>query len=296
MNRTDKARAGMLAGLAAGHEQAKIDRRLAAEADRARAVGLLEIDAIRPRAELDTRPARAAHVLALAESVAAVGLLQGLTVDRANRLIAGLHRLEACRLLALPSIETRAAHLATLDGAEHLDPKETRARLLDLPHAERLPEPLRSRMVPCRKLDELDAERDPDAALAAEGAENTARRNYTPAEVSALAERLRRAGYRDAGGRPRKGERALRPALALVLGVDVSTVRRNLNTPGKKPAHASGFLDIADRLRRALGAFDRAAANIAIADMTPAQRRAVREAAALADALARIVKAQEKET
>ena len=83
MNRTDKARAGMLAGLEAGHAQAKIDRRLAAEADRGRAVGLLDLEAIRPRAGTDTRPARAAHVLTLAESVAAVGLVQALAVDRA---------------------------------------------------------------------------------------------------------------------------------------------------------------------------------------------------------------------
>ena len=287
MNRTDKARAGMLAGLEAGHAQAKIDRRLAAEADRGRAVGLLDLEAIRPRAGTDTRPARAAHVLTLAESVAAVGLVQALTVDKAGRLVAGLHRLEACRLLYLVKPEARAAHLATLDGADRLDPEETRARLRALPVSADLPEPLRAGKVPCRVLADLDAEADPDAALAAEAAENTARKAYTPAEVSALAERLRRAGYRDAGGRPRKGERALRPALALVLGVDVSTVRRNLNAP-EKPAHVSGFSEAAARLARALAAFDRAAGDVALADMTPTQRRAVKDAAALADLLARL--------
>lgn len=280
----DKARAGLLAGLAAGHAQAKIDRRLAADADRDRAVGLLDLDAIRPRAEGDTRPPRAPHVLALAESVAAVGLLQGPTLDMSARLVAGLHRVEAVRLLLLPNLDARAAHLATLRDYDHLDPKEAHARLMALPAPADLPEPLRTGKVPARVLVELDAQKDPDAALAAEGAENTARKSYTPSEVAALAERLRRAGYRDGGGRPRKGERALRPALALVLGVDVSTVRRNLNAP-KKPAHVREFSEVAASLRRALTVFDHQAGEIALADMTPPQRRAVREAASLAKTL-----------
>ena len=85
MNRTEKARAGMLAGLEAGHAQAKIDRRLAAEADRGRAVGLLDLEAIRPRAGTDTRPARAAHVLTLAESVAAASPSRDRRPDRKRR-------------------------------------------------------------------------------------------------------------------------------------------------------------------------------------------------------------------
>ena len=248
----NNARAGMLAGLTAGHEQAAIDRRLAADMDRGRAVALLDQAAILSRAA-DTRPARAEHVLALAESVAAVGLLQPLAVDRAGRLVAGLHRLECCRLLLTPPKE-RAARIGALDGAVHLDVKETAARLRALPAPDALAEPLLGGKIPCRVLD-LDAERDPSAALAAETAENTARRQYTSGEVSALVERLRAAGYVEREGRPQKGGKALRPALELVLGVSASTARRLLGTrkdAGKKHGHLTMFPEAVSALRRPL--------------------------------------------
>jgi hypothetical protein len=175
----------MLAGLQAGHVQAATDRKLAGAAEAGRAVALLTLDAIHPRAD-DTRPARADHVLALAESVAAVGLLQPPAVDKEHRLIAGLNRLEACKLL-LTAPAGRGAVLEALDGAGKLDPKETKDRLNALPEPAKLPEPLKSGKLPVRVLTELDAQADPDAALAAEAAENTARKSYTPAEVAAPA-------------------------------------------------------------------------------------------------------------
>lgn len=251
----DKARAGMLAGLNAGHAQSEIDRRLATEADRGNAVGLLALDAVHLRTA-DTRPARAAHVLALAESVGAVGLVGPLAVDRAGRLVAGLHRLEACRLL-LAAPADRVALWNALDGAGKVP--EALDRLEALPAPADLPEPLRAGRVPVRRLD-LDSVKDPDAALAAEAAENTARRAYTRAEVGSLVERLRAAGYRETGGRPRKGERALRPALELVLGISRNTARRMLGTleePGKvaQVGTFSGALKAADRLERAARAY-----------------------------------------
>ena len=97
-----------------------------------------------------------------------------------------------------------------------------------LPAPKNLEGPLAAGKVPCRVLVDLDAERDPAAALAAEAAENTARKDYTPAEVQALAQRLRAAGYRETGGRPRRGEKALRPALEMVMGVAKNTTRRML--------------------------------------------------------------------
>jgi len=286
--RTEKAKAGMLAGIDAGHAQALIDRRLAADAARGRAVALLDLDAIRNR-EADTRPPRAAHVLSLAESIAAVGLVQPLAVDYRHILVAGLHRLVALRLLAADGIEARALRLAELEGAPRMDMAETRARLLALPELASLPEPLASRLVPCRVLD-MDAEADPEGALAAEAAENTARKNYTPTEVAAVADRLRMAGFRDSPGRPRAGERALRPALALVLGLDLATIRRHLNQP--KPAQVCGFPEAAGTLIRSLDAFDRALADVAALDMTRAQRNARKDAAALGAALRRLTTRQ----
>lgn len=262
------ARAGMLAGLTAGTAQAGTDRKLAEAADRNRTVALVPADSIRPRHGAATRPARPGHVLALAESIAALGLLSPLTVDSRNRLVAGLHRLDAVRLLLAAD---RSAAIAGLD-AEELE------RLALLPSTGDLPEPLRAGMIPVRVMTALDAEADPATALAAEAAENTARRQYTPAEVQELAGRLRAAGYRDAGGRPRKGEKALKPALAVVLGVDLSTVRRVLNQP-QKLAQVSGFSDHARRLARSLNHF------LKLEPSTEAEAEAVRVAGDLAEKL-----------
>jgi ParB family chromosome partitioning protein len=290
--RQDKDRDGMLAGLTVGHAQAETDKRLSVDRDRGRTVALLDVAAIRPRAA-DARPPRAVHVLALAESVAAVGLLQPPAVDKAGRLIAGLHRLEACRLLLLPP-EARTAHLQGLDGGERLAVAEVAERCHALPLPGRLDEPLRAGKVPCRVLVDLDAEADPAGALAAEAAENTARRAYTAAEVGTLATRLRAAGYREAGGRPRKGEKALRPALELVLGVSKNTARRLLGRmeTGKR-AQMGTFSDSCARLHRALCAFGEAA-GAARGIRTPAQRLAVKAAAALAELLGRMLDAERK--
>ena len=247
-----KGAAGMLAGLTAGHKQAETDRRLAADADRGRAVAVVAVESIHRRKD-DSRPARAVHVLALAESIAAVGLLQPLALDRNARLVAGLHRLEAVRLLLAGD---RAAAFAALAEADKVDAAEAAHRLRALPPVSALAEPLKGGRVPVRLLLDLDAEGDPAAALAAEAAENTARKNYTPAEVSALAERLRAAGYRDTAGRPRKGEKAMRPALALVLGVHVDTVRRSMGEKGEtgKPRQVPMFSETLPRLARAVAA------------------------------------------
>lgn len=250
----DRAKAGMLAGLTAGHAQAAIDRKLSGDADRGRAVGLLPLEAVHLR-DADTRPARPEHVLALAESVGAVGLVQPLAVDRSGRLIAGLHRLQACRLL-LAAPDARGEAWAQLPGADKVP--DALDRLAALPAPEALPEPLRGGLVPVRRLMDLDAQEDPDAALAAEVAENTARRAYTRAEVVDLVDRLRTAGYRESTGRPRRGDRALRPALELVLGVSRNTARRLLGTlppEAGKVAQMGTF----SRLAKAAAALGRAA-------------------------------------
>jgi ParB family transcriptional regulator, chromosome partitioning protein len=228
---TDKGKAGMLAGAVAGAGQAKIDRQLAEESARARTITLLPIDTIKLR-EQDTRPARAEQVLAIAESISAVGLLQPPAVDKAHRIVAGLNRLHACRLLLTPPAG-RVAYLQALD--EH--DAELEPRIHDLPALNALPEPLVAGKVPVRVLVDLDAHLDPSAALAAEAAENTARRQYTPKEARELAQRLREAGYRESTGRPKAGEKALRPALEMVLGQSASTIRRLL---GKKDAPKKG--------------------------------------------------------
>jgi ParB family chromosome partitioning protein len=74
----------------------------------------------------------------------------------------------------------------------------------------------------------FDADKDPEQALQVEISENEKRRDYTPNEVRALAERLRAAGYVDSPGRPSLGEKRLRPALEVIIGKSLRSVRRYL--------------------------------------------------------------------
>ena len=143
--------------------------------------------------------------------------------------------------------------------------------------------------VPVRRMD-FDAEADPARALAVEVAENEQRRDYTPAEVRALAERLRGAGFRATAGRPRKGTRALLPALGAVVGKSKRTLLRILDPDagGDGKPQPVTMADACARLRRALRAFDRVAGDVALSTMKTNERRAVRDAAALAELLDRI--------
>jgi ParB family chromosome partitioning protein len=53
----------------------------------------------------------------------------------------------------------------------------------------------------------FNADEDPELALQIEVAENEQRRDYTSAEVRAIADRLRESGYVDVKGRPKKGKK-----------------------------------------------------------------------------------------
>lgn len=255
-SRTEKAAAGMLAGVQAGHLQARLDKRLAADAARARDVDMMPLADVQGRlGGLDTREPTPEGLAAMAESLDALGLVEPLAVDKVGRLLAGKTRLLALR------------RLATKD-------------------------PDRWKLVPVRRMD-FDAEAEPARALAVEVAENEQRRDYTPAEVRALADRLRGAGFKATAGRPRKGTRALLPALGAVVGKSKRTLLRMLELENK-PAdnrppellQALAWIDACARLRRALVAFDRD--GLALPQtQTTAARRAGEEARALARKLTR---------
>jgi len=51
----------------------------------------------------------------------------------------------------------------------------------------------------------------------------------------AIAEKLRIAGYKDSSGRPRKGEKRLKPALMVIFGTSLRTVERYLTENEKTP-------------------------------------------------------------
>lgn len=156
----------------------------------------------------DTRELNSAHVDELMLSISVLGLLEPLVVDLRGRLLAGGHR--------------RAA----ISQLKERMPSE---------FARQFP----NELVPVRSLD-FDAEGDPDLALQIEVAENEKRRDYTRTEVRKLAEKLKLAGYVDTKGRPAQGERALRPALEVIIGKSQRTVRRYLNEVDEK----SGSVDL----------------------------------------------------
>lgn len=155
----------------------------------------LPLDTIRDRAT-STRQLRPEHVEALAESIAVIGLIEPLAVDEKGQLLAGGHRLAAIR------------HLKEFNPDAYAQKFK----------GDRIP----VRIMP------FDAEAEPDLALQIEVAENEQRRDYTAAEVKALAERLKAAGYIDRKGRPSKGEKPLLPALEVIVGKSMSTLKRYL--------------------------------------------------------------------
>lgn len=118
----------------------------------------LPIDSITDRVKGDSRPLNPAHIEELANSIAIVGLIAPIAVDSQGRLLAGEHRRAATLLL------------------REQDPEA---------YAQQFP----SGQVPIRRYD-FDSKAEPDKALAIEASENEKRRDYTPAEVRAIADRF----------------------------------------------------------------------------------------------------------
>ena len=155
----------------------------------------LPLHKIHPRQQ-DTRPTDDAHVQALADSIAIVGLIQPLAVDAQGVLLAGAHRLAAI---------------------EHLEKHNQDAFDRWFKHG-----------VPVRRY-EFDALKESNLALEIEAIENTNRKNYTPEEVRGLAERLKAAGYNYTPGKPKSGQRSLIPSLSMIVGKSDKTIRRYLS-------------------------------------------------------------------
>jgi ParB family chromosome partitioning protein len=175
------------------HEQDQVAE-AKSQSDRANRVNL-PLSRIRPRAE-DTRPLRDSHVKDLAESIGALGLIEPLVVDLKGVLLAGGHRLAAIQFL-----------------------KETNLEL----YQQQFPDAL----VPVRVMP-FDSQAEPERSLLVELAENEKRVNYSRDQIEQLADRLRALNYRDLVGRPKEGEKALGPALAVAIGVSTRYVRKVL--------------------------------------------------------------------
>jgi len=187
-----------------------------------------------------TRELAPRHVLALAESIAAIGLIHPPAVDRQGRLLAGAHRIAALRWL------------------QGNDP----ARFQELFPAG----------VPVWRMD-LDAGSDADLALAVEISENERRRDYSPLEIQRLADRLKAAGYTYSagGGRPRGEARPLMPALEIIVGKSVRHLRRVLNTSPERPpaVQKTRTHDLVSDLHQLLATSDRIIAGLASSSGVP---------------------------
>lgn len=161
----------------------------------------LPLEQISDRPAGDTRPLNTAQVTALAESIAAIGLIAPLAVDSRHRLLAGGHR-----RAALQQLQER-----------------------DLPKFN----DLFPGGIPCRRFS-FDSEAEPEQALTIEISENEKRRNYTRAEIQAVALRLQEQGYSRAKGRGNR--QPLIPALATAFGVNYRTITRALNEESNRTA------------------------------------------------------------
>lgn len=172
--------------------------------------GLVLLEQIKARPS-STRTLRPDHVKMLEQTIGELGLLEPIVVDNHNRLLAGAHRLAAIRAL-----------------------KEQNPAI----YGEKFPgEGIPVRVMP------FNSEQEPELALQCEIAENEHRRDYTPAETRALAERLKQAGYIQLERRPRAGEKALGPALEAIVGKHIRTIRRHLNQkPGAQQLSRTNVL------------------------------------------------------
>ncbi len=186
-----------------------------AERDRAQRINL-PLSRIQPRAE-NTRPLRDRHVADLVESIGALGLIEPLVVDLKGVLLAGGHRLAAIQVL-----------------------KASNPDLYD----QNFPDDL----VPVRVMP-FDAEVEPELSLQVELAENEKRVNYSRDQIERLAVRLRSLNYRDTRGRPKEGEKALGPALAVAIGVSTRYVRKVLSSQDKENQENRNSVPILSRAK-----------------------------------------------
>jgi ParB family transcriptional regulator, chromosome partitioning protein len=182
----------------------------------------IPLEEITDRPGGDTRSLNQPHVEALAESIAAVGLIQPIAVDIKGNLLAGGHRRAAIFHLSVFNPEAFDTHF--------------------------------SQGVPIRRYD-FDASQDTEMALAIEATENEKRRDYTPEEVKDLAERLKLAGYNYTSGRPKKGQKSLIPSLSVIVGKSDKTIRRYLEDapqPQQKSGHVTGLLEVSKSTAKSL--------------------------------------------
>jgi ParB family chromosome partitioning protein len=197
----------------------------------------LPVSQILDRPSGDSRPLSIVHVVDLAESISALGLIEPVSVDKRNRLLAGGHRLAALRILEQPPQQRRqgiARHVLHLSHSEiaadtwvNKAVDEQMERLLSLP--------VWKDPIPAHVMD-VDAVQEAELAFAIEMAENDKRRDYSPQDIKHLAEKLRSSGYTFTKGRPRENEKKALPLLQAIVGKSMRTLQRLMEEDATAPS------------------------------------------------------------
>lgn len=206
---------------------------------------IVKTHAIRLREGENTRKLSAAHVVALAESMAVLGLLEPLVLDTRGRLLAGGHRLAALQLLDIEDPSQRQTEfLKRIDNSESaIETKgvgKLEERLAAIDNYRRPACPTGEAPVLVIDVRDGAGEKRNELALAIEVAENSSRRPYTAREVQELAARLKAAGYKaDAGRRKKDGMPTVKSVLQVALGRSQRTIERLIR--GEAPAGKSAW-------------------------------------------------------
>lgn len=191
---------------------------------------LMSLEDIKDR-ESETRQLNQKHVDSIVISIEAIGLIEPLVVDQDGVLLAGGHRKEAIALLQQSNPDAFNQHFS--DG-----------------------------LIPVRVMPFTVAD-NPEWALDVEVSENEVRRDYSKQEVLKIAKRLRDAGYKDTPGKPKKGEKRLKPAIQTIIGKSMRTVERYLaseknETPTNGEVRKNDGISDADKhLKRAIASLEK---------------------------------------
>jgi len=187
---------------------------------------------IKPRAQGNTRELDPLHVVDLAQSIEALGLLQPIAIDIKDHLVAGEHRLFACQLLSTEDPEARVklwesiqlVSSKRLKSPQKLEEAKKRILALNYANFKDRYHDLEVQVVVLP----FDSEQSHEQAILSETAENEKRQDYTKDEILSLAKKLRKAGYIERPGRPRSGEKSIKTALTVISGKSWRQICRDL--------------------------------------------------------------------
>jgi len=211
-----------------------------------------DLTTIKPRVGTPTRGLDPVHVVKLAASIHALGLIEPIAIDADGHLLAGAHRLAACQVLAATE-----RGVAMLDAVRDLSPgapaiDAAKSWTGPLGELEKGTGELNPLLIPVRIFALRSGDQE-ERALAIEAAENEQRQDYKPAEVRALYERLKASGFRVKRGRPKRGEKSAVPVIAAVINKSERYVR-SLVRPAQPIGSTSNLSEEYDgkRARQAL--------------------------------------------